>query len=118
MRKKSSLSKGNAGKIQAGIRFPYFNISHQGDMVSVFQLIRQYHTKPFLLLLYGIAENEFAGFDKELFSVLSLEVNVANNETLKQQGFFSSFVVVLRPDTYIGYVGNKAKGPHALPGRV
>jgi hypothetical protein len=112
---KSSLSQGKAGRIQAGNRFPYFNIVHQGNTVSVFHLIRQYQVKPFLIILYNLPATEFTGLSEEMFSSLSFEVNSANSATLKQTGFPSSFIVILRPDTYIAYIStwvdlNEIKG--------
>ena len=100
----SSLSKGAAGQLQAGDRFPWFYLLQQGVSVSVYHLIRERQAKPFLLIVYNLPEQEYLDMDKALYQLLVPEVNAANNAALKQAGFPSSFIVLLRPDNYIGYI--------------
>ena len=106
----SSLSKGKVGKIKSGDRFPHFLVSQGGRPVPVFHLIRDSNTRatPFLILLYHLPEDECGLADKELFTILSLEVNEANAATIKRMGFPRAFIALLRPDNYIGYISEKA----------
>jgi len=100
----SSLSKGRAGVVEAGSRFPYFFLSQQGSSVSVYHLLREYRATAFLVFVYNLPGKALEGLDKTLFHVLMPEVNAANTAALKEAGFPASFIVLLRPDGYIGYI--------------
>lgn len=91
----SRLSQGKAGRVAAGDRFPYFRTARG---LSVYQLIRERQVKPFLIVVYGLAAEtvEPGG----LATVLFLDGGAA----IKDTGLPSSFVAVLRPDIYIGYI--------------
>jgi len=103
----SSLSKGKAGKIKAGLRLPYFFVTQNNSDVSIYSLVNQ-STTPFTILLYNIPDADFTKFDKDLFTVVSIEKNNANDNTFKEIGLSRSFVIVVRPDNYIGYISATA----------
>lgn len=98
----SSLAKGKAGKIKAGIRFPYFQLSIHNDIISVFHLIRSNATQPFLLMHYNIETNILS--NKDLYTSVQIEKNSFNDDAFHKAGFPASFVCLLRPDNYIGYI--------------
>jgi 2-polyprenyl-6-methoxyphenol hydroxylase-like FAD-dependent oxidoreductase len=100
----SSLSLGTAGKLKAGQRFPWFSIQKDGRQVSVYQLLKEAHVAPFLILMYNLPDQDWMKLDDRQFSVLSLESGKENAAILKEMGFPGSFVVLLRPDNYIGYI--------------
>ena len=100
----SSLSKGKAHHIKAGMRFPYVQLTIDGIRnVSVFHLIRQQMAQPFLLICYAVETVQ----PSEWYSVLTIEQNEANNKALQKAGFSPSFVCLLRPDGYIGYINEE-----------
>jgi len=101
----SSLSKGKAGKIQAGMRFPYFTVTIQNNPVSIYQMINRSLT-PFTILLFNVPDTNFSLPGKDLFTVFNLEKNPENEKSVKNAGFTGSFVVVIRPDNYIGYIAS------------
>lgn len=103
----SSLSAGTAGQIKAGQRFPWFTVEHKGQQSSIFRLIRKQHVTPFLVLIYNLPDKEWTALDKQLFTVVSIDVNGFNDQALKGVGLPGAFVAVLRPDTYIGYLTEK-----------
>jgi 2-polyprenyl-6-methoxyphenol hydroxylase-like FAD-dependent oxidoreductase len=103
----SSLSKGKAGKIKAGMRLPYFFVAKQNSLVSIYSLVNQSAT-PFTILLFNIAESDFPLLDKELFSSIVLEKSSANENAFKAVGLPASFVIVVRPDNYISYIAATA----------
>lgn len=101
----SSLSHGKAYHIKAGMRFPYVQLTIDGaSNVSVFHLIRQQTAQPFLLICYAVAE---VLQPTEWYNVLSIEQNEVNDAALHKAGFSSSFVCLLRPDGYIGYISEE-----------
>ena len=104
----SSLSKGKAGKIKAGKRLPYFFVTQQGTVISIYDLLRQTITAPFTILSYNMPANDFASLDTNCFNVLPIEANANNTATLKQIGFPTFFVLVVRPDNYIAYISTTA----------
>jgi len=104
----SSLSGGVAGKIQAGSRFPYFFVEQDAGDISVFHWTRDQQKTPFLIILYRLGNPSFPGLDPALFSLASIADNPANSDTLKEIGFPASFMIVLRPDNYIGYISETA----------
>jgi hypothetical protein len=106
--KSSSLSGGKAGKIAAGERLPFFFVEHLHQTVSVYHLAREQSSKPFLILVYNLPGSGYGAMDTALFDVLSLEVTDRNAAALKEVGFPGAFVVVLRPDNYIGYISEAA----------
>ena len=103
----SSLSMGKTRKIIAGSRFPYLYVSNNNNNISVFQLIKQNHTKPFLLISFNLENINHFQFDKDLFFILLIDKNDINKNILKENGFPNSFIIVLRPDNYIAYISEK-----------
>ena len=104
----SSLSAGVAGRIKAGERLPWFQVQQNGRLSSIYSLVRDLHKTPFLVLLYDLPETAWVNLNKRLFTVCSLEANPANGKALKEAGFPASFVAVLRPDIYLGYLSETA----------
>ena len=100
--KNSSLSTGKAGKIKAGLRFPYVKLFINNEIVSGFQFIRSNATRPFLLLCYNMSQQVANG--SELLKEIYIEKNNFNTEAFKKANFSSSFCCLLRPDNYIGYI--------------
>ena len=103
----STLSLGKAGKIVAGNRFPFFSVWQKNKNISVFQLIKENHTKPFLLISFNIENINQFQLNEDLFSVLLIDANDNNKSILKEKGFSNSFIIVLRPDNYIAYISEK-----------
>ena len=97
----SSLSKGEAGKLKAGMRFPYIKLSLNNEIISGFQFIRSNAFKPFLLLYYGI---EVYNLQNKLYTSAQIERNSFNDDALHNAAFSASFICLLRPDNYIGYI--------------
>jgi len=104
----SSLSKGKAGKIKGGMRLPYFFIKQNDKAISIYDLIKEKATSTFTVLLYNLPADNFLQLDNSFFTLLSLEVNKANDTNLKKIGLPGSFVIVVRPDNYTAYVSTKA----------
>ncbi len=102
-----SSSKGQAGKIKAGMRFPYLKLSIDNKEVSVFHLIRDKANKPFLLFCYNVDASTFQ--QNNLLNIIQIEKNNFNDEALNKAGFSNSFVCILRPDNYIGYISETFK---------
>lgn len=107
--KSSSLSKGKAGKIKAGLRLPYFMVTKNNELISIYQLVKENNTNQFTVLLYNVSSDNFVHLDTALFNIVSIEVNNTNSKAVKEAGFSESFVVVVRPDNYIGYISSVAK---------
>ena len=103
----SSLSKGKAGNVIAGQRLPYCFVLHQGISVSIYQMINQKNAAPFTILLYGLPEAGLEELDQEIFRVFSMEVNAANDRAFAAAGLSRSFVMIVRPDNYIGYASQR-----------
>jgi 2-polyprenyl-6-methoxyphenol hydroxylase-like FAD-dependent oxidoreductase len=104
----SSLSKGKAGKIRAGMRIPYFMVTIQNSPVSIYSIINRSLT-PFTVLLFKLPDTNLLLPDKDLFTVINLEKNPENEKAVKTAGFSESFVVVIRPDNYISYIASTVK---------
>lgn len=104
---RSSLSSGKAGAVSAGSRFPYFTISHNNVSVSVFRLIKDWHNKPFLVLMYNLPDGDKLQADSDLFTIAPLDVTPDNTKALKNAGFPAQFAVAIRPDNYIAYIAEK-----------
>jgi 2-polyprenyl-6-methoxyphenol hydroxylase-like FAD-dependent oxidoreductase len=104
----SSLSKGKAGTIRAGKRFPYFVLFENAEEVSVYDLIRRESKTPFLIFLYKLPVGDFSEIDKNLFHIVEIPASSANDQTLKGVGFPKSFITMVRPDNYIGYISEKS----------
>ncbi len=98
----SSLAKGVSGKIKAGMRFPYIKLSINNEIISAFHLIRNNTTAPFLLLYYNVDARQFPA--DHIYKTAEVEKNNFNDEAFRKAGFSSSFVCLLRPDNYIGYL--------------
>ena len=93
----SSLSEGKSRKIKAGMRFPYVKLSiNNKNDVSVFHMIRDNTSKPFLLLFYDVESNDL--HENDLLNIIQIEKNNFNDTALHQAGFSSSFVCLVRPD--------------------
>ena len=98
----SSLSTGNAGKIKAGIRYPYFTFSGtDGTSHDSFELFKQ----PGLYVITCNMQDVHLKFPPGL-NVYQYDIpgNEANAGILKKIGFSHSFICIVRPDTYIGYI--------------
>ncbi len=104
----SSLSKGKAGKIKGGMRLPYFFVTQNDKTTSIYDLIKEKAINPFTILIYNLPADNFAQLDNSFFNLLPLEVNKANDTSLKEIGLPNSFVIVVRPDNYIAYISTKA----------
>jgi 2-polyprenyl-6-methoxyphenol hydroxylase-like FAD-dependent oxidoreductase len=104
----SSLSLGIAGRLKAGERLPWFQIEQNGQLSSIFSLVRELHKTPFLVLLYAIPETGWVNLSNRLFTVYSLETTPLNGKALEEAGFPAAFVAVLRPDIYLGYLSETA----------
>lgn len=91
--RRSSLSQGRGGNVRAGDRFPYF-VTTRGR--SVYQLIREHHVKPFLVIVCGL---EPPVVPDALCAILTLDAGGA--------GLPETFVAIVRPDVYIGYIADK-----------
>ena len=104
----SSLSKGKAGKIRAGMRLPYFFVTVQGNPVSVYSLVNR-SPAPFSILLYNLAAGDILLPDKELFYKIELEKSEANEKAFKTTGLPGSFIMVVRPDNYLAYISAEVK---------
>ncbi len=101
---KSFLSKGRAGKIKGGMRFPYIKISAGNEIVSMYHFIRKEASLPFLLFSYNIPVNGFDAFN--CIKNVAIESNKYNDVSFQKAGFPASFVCLLRPDNYIGYLSS------------
>ena len=60
------------------------------------------------VLLYNISADNFKQLDKSFFNIVPIEINDTNTKAIKEVGFPDSFVVVVRPDNYIGYISSKS----------
>jgi 2-polyprenyl-6-methoxyphenol hydroxylase-like FAD-dependent oxidoreductase len=101
---RSSLSNGQAGKLKAGMRFPYLKLFINNEIISGFHFIRSNVTAPFLLFCYNVETKELP--ESDLYKAVQIEKNNSNDDTFHKAGFSSSFVCLLRPDTYIGYIAD------------
>ncbi|HEV3251859.1 MAG TPA: FAD-dependent monooxygenase [Puia sp.] len=104
---RSSLSKGKAGSIRAGRRFPPIILFENAEEISAYDLIKRESKTPFLIIVYKLPAGEFLEIDKDLFRIIEIPVNSANEQTLKGAGFPESFFAMVRPDNYIGYISKK-----------
>jgi 2-polyprenyl-6-methoxyphenol hydroxylase-like FAD-dependent oxidoreductase len=104
----SSLAKGKAGKIKAGMRLPYFFVTQNNKAVSIYNLINEKSIGSFTVLLYNFSTDIFKQLDDSFFNLLPLEVNKINEANLKKIGLPNSFIIVVRPDNYIAYISIKA----------
>jgi 2-polyprenyl-6-methoxyphenol hydroxylase-like FAD-dependent oxidoreductase len=104
----SSLSKGKAGKIRAGMRLPYFMVTSQNIPVSIYYIVNSSST-PFTVLLFNVQDTNFSLPDKDLFSIITLEKIPENEESIKNADMPESFVAVIRPDNYIAYIDTTVK---------
>ena len=98
----SGLSRGQAGKIKAGMRFPYLKLSINNEIISVFHLIRDNSALPFLMLCYNVNQQSLSTY--EYIKNIIIERNDINDEVFAKANFASSFYCLLRPDNYIGYI--------------
>ena len=104
----SSLSIGIVGRVKAGDRCPYAMLFRGSRPVSVYDLIKEAGEKPFTLCAFNTDMPEMPD-ENDLFNFLTIESGTANRETLKRLGFPSSFVMMMRPDNYIGFIAMAAK---------
>ncbi len=102
---KSSLSCGRSGKLRAGTRFPYFHcLADDGTSSESFDFFKE---TGIYLITYNIPDVELKlNAELNIFQ-FSIPFNETNKNALKEIGFGDSFVCVVRPDTYIGYIGDK-----------
>ncbi len=99
----SSLSKGKAGKIRAGMRFPFFKVISQNIPVSIYDIVNRSST-PFTVLLFNVPDTNLLLPGKDLFSIITLEIIPENEESIRNAGLPESFVAIIRPDNYIAYI--------------
>lgn len=104
----SSLAKGKARKIKAGSRVPHCLLKLNNAQTSLYKLINETSSTPFTVLVYNQSASGFEQLDATLFTLLSVEVTDNNNKVFKRRGLPPSFVMVIRPDNYIGYISDKA----------
>lgn len=105
----SSLSKGKAGKIQAGLRLPYFFVTQNGTTVSIYKLVKEKAINPFTVLFFNVPSDAFTQLDRSFFNLVSIEVNNINKKTFNEIRLSSSFIIVVRPDNYIGYISSNVE---------
>jgi 2-polyprenyl-6-methoxyphenol hydroxylase-like FAD-dependent oxidoreductase len=103
----SSLSSGKENKIQAGLRLPYFLINQDSAYISIYDLINK-NTTPFTILLYGVNPEGIDQLDKELFGSIKIDKNAENDAAIKEAGLPRSFMIMVRPDNYIGGISSDA----------
>ena len=103
----SSLSRGSAGKIRAGMRLPYFMVAGERGSISVFTLVNQ-SSAPFSVLLFNISQAP--ALQEDLFHLIVLSDQSDNKKNFKKMGLPDSFVIVVRPDNYIAYISTSADG--------
>jgi 2-polyprenyl-6-methoxyphenol hydroxylase-like FAD-dependent oxidoreductase len=101
---KSSLSKGKAGKVSSGMRLPYFIYKQNGKDTSIYETTRTVYNSNFILLVYGIAAEEFSGLNRDFFTTVSIEKNNFNDTVFEKIGLPEAFVIIVRPDNYILYI--------------
>lgn len=104
----SSLSAGKENKIPAGLRLPYFLLNQDGATIPIYDLINNRNTRPFSVLLYGVSNEGSDLLDRELFRCIQIDKNNNNDAAIKEAGFPSSFMIMVRPDNYIGYISSTA----------
>lgn len=104
----SSLAKGAAGRVKAGMRLPYFTVEQRGAVLSVYACINTQPEIPFTVLSFNVGGDGFGALDSVFFKVLSLEVNPFNSKAVRKAGLPGSFVLVIRPDNYVGYAAEHA----------
>ncbi|NCD69122.1 FAD-dependent monooxygenase [Mucilaginibacter agri] len=105
--KSSSLSKGKAGKIKGGLRLPYFHIDMDGRNRSIYQVIKEYSKTPFTILVYQLDIIPLQSLNKTLYTVIEIPYSIDNDKGLKRSGFSGAFMLLVRPDNYIGYIDGK-----------
>jgi hypothetical protein len=99
----SSLVRGKAGKISAGLRLPYFKVTQKGQPTSTYQIVNKL-SAPFKVMCYDLPTDEFKNLDAGLFDVIAIDVNPGNDTAVKVAGLPTKFAMVVRPDNYIGYI--------------
>ncbi len=105
----SDLSEGKAGKVKAGVRFPWFNYVENGERLSIYEMIRDRSLLNFTLIKFNVSQNIV---ENKFYNVIEIEKNTTNVETLKKKGFSDSWMALVRPDNYICYIdetGNVGK---------
>jgi hypothetical protein len=102
--KASSLSKGKAGKIKAGLRLPYFHLDKAGESQSIYQLIKDQSKTPLTILVYKLNAESLRSLNEELYTLIEIPYSLNNDKSLSQSGFPRSFMAMVRPDNYLGYI--------------
>ncbi len=100
-----SLSKGKAGSFKAGERLPYCKLTVDGKEISLFIFVRERAMKPFLLLSYRVVLPKETETDS--IHHAQIEANEMNDTAFAKAGLPSSFLLLLRPDYYIGYAAEE-----------
>lgn len=108
----SELSYGEVNQIKSGLRFPYFkiNLDSGSEDIDIFELLKE---NKFVVFLFSeIAEKNRENFEEiekffsnkysDLFVVKKISEN--NLDKIKNEGFPESFICIVRPDNYIGYI--------------
>ncbi|MFD2146127.1 FAD-dependent monooxygenase [Mucilaginibacter antarcticus] len=107
--KKSSLSIGKSGNIRAGSRLPLFYIWQNNRKISSYTFVNSFINSPFRIILFNLKASGLISLPSNLFKVLEIELNPNNIASLKNIGLPKSFLILVRPDNYIGYCANKVK---------
>ena len=110
---KSSLAFGKGGKVHAGMRLPYFQIMQMGKLTTIYKLVNDVKA-PFKILLFNISSKQFDTLDSALFGRITIDRDQANDFAMKAVGLPNSFVMLIRPDNYIGYVSPEINGQEFL----
>lgn len=97
--RKSSLSRTHGNfKVKAGTRMPWFEF----DGTSVYERLRE---PKFHLITFG--DETMQTIDSDLEGILDIINLPLSNEVAKLFGSKIPFVVILRPDNYIGLISHK-----------
>jgi len=102
----SSLAFGKVGKISAGVRLPYLHLVQNEEPTTIYKIVNELKP-PFKILSYNLPIEQFKSLDTEMFGQIAINVNTVNNAAVKVAGLTKSFIIVVRPDNYIGYISAK-----------
>jgi hypothetical protein len=97
-------------KISAGLRLAYFHLVQNKQPTTNYQIVNELNTL-FKVLSYKLPIEQFECLDAEMFGQIAIDVNPANDAAVKAAGLPASFVIVVRPDNYIGYISLRVNIP-------
>ena len=105
---RSSVSIGKVGKIEAGSRFPYFKLlTADGTYMESFDLFTQCGL---YIITYNVVSDMRLPADLDIYGY-DIPGNDTNKHILSKLGFGGSFICIVRPDTYIGYISDRCSEP-------